>query len=136
MRATITRKRFTYTRSKPLICRSTTYSVVCGARPQGATNFGELRKGEVPKTHHGQNSGAVELHPSVTIPGQQGTEVQNGRSSTLGCTSHRVLTPAELPAVWLVAFEQEIAESARQSLEQQKNLMAEQVRLNAKFDPS
>jgi hypothetical protein len=43
----ITRKRFTYTRSEPLICRSTTYSVVCDARPQGATNFRELRQCEV-----------------------------------------------------------------------------------------
>jgi hypothetical protein len=51
----------------------------------------------------------------------------------------RLIAYSHLPnsqTVCLVAFEQEIVESSRQSLEQQKNLMAEQVRLNAKFDPS
>jgi len=61
------------------------------------------------------------------------------RTGGLPLWGARLIAYSHLPnsqTVWLVAFEQEIAESARQSLEQQKNLMAEQVRLNAKFDPS
>jgi hypothetical protein len=48
--------------------------------------FAELRHGEVPKMHYGRTSGAVELHPSVTILAQQGTEIQDGSSSILVCT--------------------------------------------------
>jgi hypothetical protein len=51
------------------------------------TNFVELRKGEVSRMHHAPTSGSVNLHSWVTTLGQQGTEVQGGRSSTLGCMS-------------------------------------------------
>ena len=51
------------------------------------TNFVELRKGEVSRMHHAPTSGSVKLHSCVTTLGQQGTEVQGGRSSTLGCMS-------------------------------------------------
>src|ERR687890_828697 len=37
-------------------------------------NFGELRKGEVRRTHHRRISGSVRLHSWVTTLGQQGTE--------------------------------------------------------------
>src|SRR5215208_4250189 len=37
-------------------------------------NFGELRKGEVRRTHHRRISGSVKLHSWVTTLGQQGTE--------------------------------------------------------------
>src|SRR5215211_8336904 len=50
-------------------------------------NFRELRHGEVRRIHHRRTSGSVKLHSWVTTLGQQGTEVQVGRSSTLGCTS-------------------------------------------------
>jgi hypothetical protein len=51
----------------------------------------------------------------------------------------RLIAYSHLPnsqTVWLVAFEQELAESTQQTLKQQKNLMAEQARQNARFDPS
>jgi hypothetical protein len=51
------------------------------------TNFLELRKAEVRRTHHRGTSGSVKVHSWVTTLGQQGTEVQNRRSSTLGCIS-------------------------------------------------
>jgi hypothetical protein len=50
-------------------------------------NFRELRKGEVRRIHHGRTSGSVKVHCWVTTLGQQGTEVQDGRSSTLVCMS-------------------------------------------------
>src|SRR5215208_1459250 len=52
-------------------------------------NFRELRKPEVQlwRVHHGQPSGSVKLHSWVTTLGQQGTEVQSGSSSNLGCMS-------------------------------------------------
>src|SRR5215208_54097 len=36
---------------------------------------------------YGRILGSVKLHSRVTALGQQGTEVQDGRPSTLGCTS-------------------------------------------------
>src|SRR5919107_1539117 len=50
-------------------------------------NFVELRHGEVRRTHHRRTSGSVKLHSWVTTLGQQDTEVQDGSSSTLWCTS-------------------------------------------------
>ena len=52
-------------------------------------NFLELRKPEVQlwRVQRGRTSGSVELHSWITALGQQDTEVQDGRSSTLGCTS-------------------------------------------------
>src|SRR5215213_6118134 len=66
---------------------------------RGYVNFRELRKGEVRRTHHRRASGSVKLHSRVTTLGQQGTEVQDGRSSTLGYKSrlrHRANGPSQV----------------------------------------
>jgi hypothetical protein len=47
-------------------------------------NFGELRQCEVRSLHHGRTSGSVKLHSWVTAFGQQGTEVERGRSVNFG----------------------------------------------------
>jgi hypothetical protein len=52
-----------------------------------SANFGELRKGEVRRIHHGRTSGSVKVHSWIITLGQQCTEVQDGRSSTLVCMS-------------------------------------------------
>jgi len=61
-------------------------------------SFRELCQREVRRTRHKRTSGAVELHPSVTILGQQGTEVQDGSSSILGGISR--LTPVWPSTRW------------------------------------
>src|SRR5918994_675304 len=43
--------------------------------------------GEVRRMHHAPTSGSVKLHSWISALGQQGTEVQDGKSSTLGCMS-------------------------------------------------
>src|SRR5687767_15874730 len=54
------------------------------AKERDNVNFLERRYGEVRRTHHRRTSGSVKLHSWVTTLGQQGTEVQGGRSSTSG----------------------------------------------------
>src|SRR5215210_7493340 len=61
-------------------------------------NFVELRLDEVRRIHHGRNSDSVKLHSWLTTLGQQGTEVQSGSSSNLGCMSRSTpITTTALP---------------------------------------
>src|SRR5215204_7783113 len=55
-------------------------SDVCGC-------LGDARCCELRRIHHGRTSGSVKLHSLVSTLSQQGTEVQGGRSSILGCMS-------------------------------------------------